>query len=84
MSWLSWYSFWGFDFVCFIEFLYQKQSLILTSANLAKDSNLTKDMDKFYKDITKNGLFDSFKKYTAMVFGMIHDKYLKGFPFGEY
>lgn len=41
-------------------------------------------MDKFYKDITKNGLFDSFKKYTAMVFGMIHDKYLKGFPFGEY
>uniref|UniRef100_A0A1B6I431 Vitellogenin domain-containing protein n=1 Tax=Homalodisca liturata TaxID=320908 RepID=A0A1B6I431_9HEMI len=73
--------FWDFS-KTIVEFLYQKQSLILTSANLAKDSNFTKDLDKFYKDVTKNGFVISFKKYAVMVYAMVKEKYLKVVPFG--
>lgn len=67
----------------FIEFLYQRQSAILSSSYFAKDSNFSKDLDKFYKDLTKKDFLTNVKTYTSLVWNNMKTKYFADIPFGN-
>lgn len=67
----------------FIEFLYQRQSAILSSSFFAKDSNFSKDLDKFYKDLTKQDFVTNLKKYASLILNNMKNKYFAEIPFGN-
>lgn len=48
------------------------------------NSNFTKDMEKFYDDITKNDFLTNLKKYTRMLYDIVTEKYFTVVPFSKF
>uniref|UniRef100_A0A1B6DM97 VWFD domain-containing protein n=1 Tax=Clastoptera arizonana TaxID=38151 RepID=A0A1B6DM97_9HEMI len=65
-----------------LNFMYQKQNQIMNTPFFMRESNISQDLDKFYKDLTKRDFFSNLSKYTSMILGIIKDKYFKVVPFG--
>ncbi|KAK9498025.1 hypothetical protein O3M35_003911 [Rhynocoris fuscipes] len=65
-----------------IEFLYEKQSELMKSAVFRSNSNFTKDLEKFYDDITKNDFWTNMRKYSKMLYDIVTEKYFASVPFG--
>ncbi|XP_073994094.1 apolipoprotein lipid transfer particle isoform X2 [Rhodnius prolixus] len=64
-----------------LEFLYEKQSELMRNTVFRANSNFTKDMEKFYDDITKNDFLTNLKKYTRMLYDIVTEKYFTVVPF---
>nr|XP_018903254.1 PREDICTED: uncharacterized protein LOC109034507 [Bemisia tabaci] len=66
-----------------IEFIYEKRLELLNSTIFAKNSNLSMELDAFYKDLTKNDIVFNFKKYTGILLRLLKDRYFSLVPFGN-
>lgn len=64
-------------------FMYQKQNQFLNSPYFSKESNISQDLDKFYKDLTKKDFFSNLGKYTSIILGVLKEKYFAVVPFGK-
>ncbi|CAH1394070.1 unnamed protein product [Nezara viridula] len=65
-----------------LEFLYARQSELLSSPVFMKNKNFTKNLDVFYEDITNNDFLTNLKKYTKMLIDLIREQYFSAVPFG--
>lgn len=56
----------------------------MKSSVFAKNTNLTKNLDVFYEDLTKNDFITNLKKYAQMLVDLIRQHYFSIVPFGDY
>lgn len=53
------------------------------SPYFTKVSNFTQDMDRLYRDITTNDILTNIKKYSAVTWYFVKEKYFKYVPFSN-
>lgn len=64
------------------EFFNRSQQELLQSDYFAKNTNLTRDLEKFYKNVASNSFMGNLKNFAKMFLGMINDKIFSNIPFG--
>ncbi|XP_075219817.1 apolipoprotein lipid transfer particle isoform X2 [Lycorma delicatula] len=64
------------------ELFNRSQQELLQSDYFAKNTNLTRDVERFYKNITGNSFITNVKNYSKMLIGLINDKLFTNIPFG--
>lgn len=66
-----------------LDFLYMRKNELVEHPYFSKFSNLTQDLDRFYKDMTGNDTIASVYKYSKTVYNFLKEKYFKLVPFGK-
>ncbi|XP_055389464.1 uncharacterized protein LOC129618631 [Condylostylus longicornis] len=75
-------SLWSFSKEMF-DFIYNRTSEIAESPYYSQFSRITQDIDHLYHDIEDNDAITNFKKYSAIAWEFIKEKYFKLVPFGK-
>jgi hypothetical protein len=65
------------------DFLYKRTNEIIESPYFNQVSNFTQDLDRLYKDLIKNDTITNIKKYAALAWQFLKQKYFKIVPFGD-
>ncbi|XP_015173164.1 PREDICTED: uncharacterized protein LOC107064693 [Polistes dominula] len=66
-----------------VDFLYNRKNEIISSPYFDRFSNLTQDIDKFYKDIKGNDIITNIEKYSGLVIQFLKERYFAFVPFGK-
>ncbi|XP_069692884.1 uncharacterized protein Apoltp isoform X2 [Periplaneta americana] len=66
-----------------LDFLYERKNDVLESPYFSKIYDFGQDLDKLYKDITKNDIITNIRKYSKIVYEFIKEKYFTMVPFGK-
>lgn len=66
-----------------MDFLYHRKQELTGSPYFSKLANFTQDIDRFYKDITKNDTITNIKKYSKKIYEFLKEKYFTIVPFGK-
>ncbi|XP_050082628.1 uncharacterized protein LOC126569520 [Anopheles aquasalis] len=64
-------------------FLYDKTQTLADSPYFNTVTNFTQDLDMLYKDIVTNDVFTNAKKYSAVTFRFLREKYFQIVPFAR-
>ncbi|KAF7992093.1 hypothetical protein HCN44_001418 [Aphidius gifuensis] len=65
------------------HFLYDRQNELIKSPYFNRFTNLTQDVDKFYRDIKNNDIITNIRKYSAIIVSFIKERYFSMVPFGQ-
>lgn len=65
------------------DFFYKRTNELVESPYFNKVSNLTQDLDKFYKDLVQNDVYTNIKIYSDMMWNFLKDRYFKLVPFSN-
>ena len=63
--------------------MYDRKNDVMESPYFSKIYELSQDLDKFYKDITKNDIITNIKKYSKIFYDFLREKYFTMVPFGK-
>lgn len=66
-----------------VDFLYDRRNDLIASPYFDRFSNLTQDIDKFYRDIKVNDIVTNVQKYSALTIRFLKDRYFTFVPFGK-
>lgn len=66
-----------------VDFLYDRRNDLIASPYFDRFSNLTQDIDKFYRDIKANDIVTNVQKYSALTIRFLKDRYFTFVPFGK-
>ncbi|XP_031834655.2 apolipoprotein lipid transfer particle isoform X2 [Nomia melanderi] len=66
-----------------VDFLYDRRNDLISSPYFDRFTNLTQDVDKFYRDIKSNDIVTNVQKYTGLVIQFLKDRYVMFVPFGK-
>ncbi|XP_066155546.1 uncharacterized protein Apoltp [Euwallacea fornicatus] len=67
----------------FLDFLYIRKNKIIESAYFMEFTKFSRDVDRFYKDITGNNTVEAIYKYGNIVWNFVNEKYINHAPFGK-
>ncbi|XP_030755989.1 uncharacterized protein LOC115882214 [Sitophilus oryzae] len=67
----------------FLDFLYIRKNKIIESAYFMEFSKFSRDVDKFYRDITGNNTIEAIYKYSNIAWNFLNEKYINHVPFGK-
>ncbi|XP_060537065.1 uncharacterized protein LOC132708634 isoform X2 [Cylas formicarius] len=67
----------------FLDFLYIRKNKIIESAYFMEFTKFSKDVDRFYKDITGNNTVEAIYKYSSIAWNFLNEKYINHIPFGK-
>lgn len=65
------------------DFLYIRKNKIIESAYFMEFTKFSRDVDRFYKDITGNNTVEAIYKYGNIVWNFVNEKYINHAPFGK-
>lgn len=65
------------------DFINNRTSELAESPYFNKVTHITQDLDKLIKDIQANDAITNFKKYSAIAWNFVSEKYFKLVPFGK-
>lgn len=65
------------------DFLYARTNEIVDSPYFHKVSNFTQDLDRLYRDIMANDMLTNVRKYSALAWQFVKEKYFVLVPFGK-
>lgn len=66
-----------------IDFLYNRTSELVESPYFSKVSDITHDIDILVQDLQNNDAFSNFRKYSALTWQFLKEKFMKIVPFGK-
>ncbi|KAL1492708.1 hypothetical protein ABEB36_010924 [Hypothenemus hampei] len=67
----------------FLDFLYIRKNKIIESEYFMEFTKFSRDVDRFYKDITGNNTVEAIYKYGNIVWRFVNEKYINHAPFGK-
>lgn len=66
-----------------LDFVNKRTNEIVESQYYDTISKFTQDLDRIYQDIQTNDAFTNLRKYSALTWAFLKDKYFKVVPFGK-
>ncbi|KAF7269539.1 hypothetical protein GWI33_017432 [Rhynchophorus ferrugineus] len=67
----------------FLDFLYIRKNKIIESAYFMEFTKFSRDVDRFYKDITGNNTIEAVYTYSTIAWNFLNEKYINHVPFGK-
>ncbi|CAG9760349.1 unnamed protein product [Ceutorhynchus assimilis] len=67
----------------FLDFLYTRKNKIIESAYFMEFTKFSRDVDRFYRDITGNNTVEAIYKYGNIAWNFVNEKYINHIPFGK-